>query len=439
MSDSIAGSYAALAGIEIVNDARTFAYLKNGLGPDSISVYGNCGCPNLVDLLACPGATGYDTPASDSAPWYTADIPASSQFLGFVVDEFEGLNSPFKRSVQQSVTNGGVLSRGRLGTREMTWRGFLFGASCCGTLYGLNWLTQTLSRFSTECRDCLGDDLELLVCCPDDTEAATGTSSPFRTLKGVGLLEGPNILSQHKTCTSRCTTGCGGSCVLEIEFTLVATQPYLYSPEIPIYDCIDFATNASATVIDPEEPCPPFDCGQELLDSIGLLVPGFCDPVVLPPTATYQNPCFDNLIADLGDTVYVTVPRSYWPRNEEVVPVISLTNTGAFYNEGVKLGIFRSFDGNPCGELINNAPDCDALCDDLLISPIPPNSTFYIDGRTRKMSVICADGSAWAGEKLTNGPWSWPVFTDMGFCLAIQFVNDFPDLCVSLSLVPRSF
>lgn len=432
MAESIAGTWASIAGIEIINDSRTFSYLKNGLGPGSVSVYGDCGCSNIIDLLDCPGITGYITPSQDDAPWYTADIPASADFLGMVVDKFEGLNSPFTRSVQQAIGNGGILTRSRLKTRELHWSGFLFGTTCCSVQYGLRWLTQTLSRFGTNCSDCFGDDLELLICCPQEGESTTGNNSPFRTLKGVALLEGPTIISERKTCTSNCSSGCGGSCILEIEFTLVATQPYFYSPEIPVVDCANLFDGAVPPYTDIDVPCGPFDCSNLVNCSSGAL----------PPTATYVNNCIDPFITPLAN--YYTVPRSSWNEFDEVVPIISIT-TGIYQLGHIKLGFYSSSSGNPCGDLVNDPPDCDIICDSLDITAIPPLSTFYIDGRTRKMAIICNDGTAWAGERLTAGPWSWPSFNCLGFCMEVQFesngtVNPGERVsCVSISIVPRTF
>ena|SRR5688572_1799682 len=439
MADSIAGSYATLAGIEFVNDHRTFSYLANGLGPSSLNIRGDCGCSNIVELLDCPEVTGYISPETDNAPWYSADNPASAGFLGFLTDEFEGMNSTFTRQVSENIGNGGVLNRSRLGTREMTWRGFLFGSSCCSVQYGLRWLSKTLSRFDSQCRDCFGDDLELLVCCPDADAPATGIASPFRLLKGVGLISGPEILSERKTCTSNCSGGCGGSCILEVEFTLVATQPYFYNTPVPVYDCINLLENATTPVTDDSVDCGPEDCSDVFFG-----VDGLCEQPALPPTAVYTNSCFGTMITPLA--TYLTVPSSAWTELEEVVPVISIT-TGPLSVARLQLGFYTSATDNPCGDLLSYPPDCDVVCDELGIIAIPANSTFYIDGRTQKMSVICPNQQPFPGERLTTGPWSWPSFSCYGFCLEILFdsapgaftSSGYEFTCVSLTLVPRTF
>lgn len=383
-----------------------------------------------VDVMS-----SYSSPSTDDAPWYTADNPASSEFAGFVLTEFVGMDSPFTRSVTETVGNGGVLNRSRLTSRKLTWKGFLFGATCCSVQYGLRWLTKTLSRFDASCRDCFGDDLELLVCCPETGEAG---NSPIRLLKGVSLLEGPKVLSEHKTCNAGCSYGsCGGSCVLEIEFTLVASQPYFYSPPIPVYDCVNLGEEAVVPYTDAQIDCGPTDCSDVIFE-VGSL----CPLPELPPIANYTNSCATDF--NIPAANYFSVSRSYWSDLEEVVPVISIT-AGALILIGLKLGFYSSASDSPCSDLSLYPPNCDVICDELNIIAIPANSTFYIDGRTRKMSVICPDGAVYPGERLTSGPWSWPTFDCYGFCMEVLFENELgaqvpPTLaCVSLSLVPRTF
>lgn len=424
MAESDAGSWAQLGGIEIVNDARTTAYLLNGLRPPSLNVRGNCGCENIRELVGCDGP--YTDPATDNAPWYSPDIPESANFAGFLVTEFEGMGSTFTRSVTESIIDGGVLGRGRRGSRSLTWRGLLLGADCCAVAYGLRWLSKTLSA-GTRCRDCSGDDLDILVCCPDE-EAVSGGVDPFRLLKNVALVSGPEIIQNHKLGCS-----CGASCITEIEFTLVAAQPFFYSTPIPIYDCVGLVDGAADPVTN-DEPCPVVDCGELVLSQL-------CPPPDLPPLASYINPCFTG--GGPYKAVYFTVPRSSWPFASEVVPVISIT-TGTLPLIDIEIGFYSSSDDNPCGDLLTFPPLCDAVCDDLRILAINSNSTFYIDGRSRKMALICGPTSVFPGEPYTQGPWSWPVFDDFGFCMEFKYKDpsvtgySVEDVCVSLTLVPRT-
>ncbi len=674
MADSVAGAAAWLGGTEIVNDSRTTAYMRNGIKPGTLSVNGDCGCGNLLELAGCDDE--YTTPANDNAPWYDPAIPESAEFAGFLSTEFEGLNSTFTRTVSESITDGATLGRSRFGSRTLTWKGFLFGSSCCGVAYGLRWLGKTLQGSKNCGNNCFGDDLELLVCCPTmeaamglgpnvvgnpefenslglwaasgdtaitwtnnpvytgsgamkvvnpvggsitfntDTSSyeipvtgnktyklsmqvkgGSGTASseivatfswytdidapigapvsltlgsdtndawtllentitspltaakvridfeigdefslaneahfiglvnlnqtnyapvvePFRTLKGVSLLEGPMILNERKM-GSACGGRCGGAAAIEIEFSLVGSQPWLYSAPIPVVSCVkaqansvpiigatltgilntgitniittiisdDFAflpvisypgntyitldpfgtdgtpevvrvtahTAGSATITvnrgqqgttprahststtwTLQTDCSPNNCTTELLSELG-----FCAPPALPPTATYVG-C---VIPDVNtwDALYITVPRTLWNSVSEVVPVITI-QTGGLPVVNARLGFYTSADGNPCGDLITNPPECDLICDTLYFTAIPGNSKFYIDGRTNTMSTICGTNAAFPGEPLTLGPFSWPSFDCYGFCMEFaydpRFAND--ELCVSLSLVPRT-
>lgn len=438
--DSIAGDAAFLAGTEIVNVARTIAYLQNGIGPGSINVRGDCGCPGLRDIIGCDLA--YVDPLTDEAPWYSEDHPESNEFAGFYPVEFEGMSSPFERSTSENVTDGGALGRSRVGSRTLTWRGYLFGANCCAVAYGFRWLTQTLRAATQDCGGCQGQDLELLVCCPDADDASPTGIEAFRTLKNVALLEGPTILSERRS-SAACTGsgGCGGSAIMEIEFSLFAAIPWLFRSEVPIVNCIPLS-EASDRITVEEPECPPINCGQDLFNT--YLTSRGCAVPELPPAATYSIDCLI-LPTDLEKAVYITVPRTAWREFEEAVPYIVI-DTQDFYLTDLQLGFYTSNSGDPCGDLATNTPDCDLVCDKLTILALPADSKFIIDGRTRTMSVVCNTNIAFPGERYTLGAFSWPVFSCYGFCLELLFSSEEPGVnlpnlgngCISLSMVPRT-
>lgn len=680
MADNIAGAAAWLGGTEIVNDSRTTAYMRNGIKPSTLVVNGDCGCPDVLVLAGCDNS--YNTPAEDDAPWYDSAIPESAEFAGFLTTEFEGMGSTYSRSVIESITDGASLGRARFSSRTMTWKGFLFGSSCCGVAYGFRWLTSIL-RGSNRCgNSCSGEDLELLVCCPsieaalglgptlicngdfennigswteglntnlfwnnavvysdagsmkvvngvggamafsnssdcimpvtqqrsyilslqaradvnstpetvgvvfnwfNNIDAPLGTTSvlnmgttspsgwtlmettvlaplnatrvsidysigdgatlanqtqyvdtiaftqvdyankvePFRTIKNVSLLEGPIISSERKmgaTCGGRC----GGSTAMEIEFSLVGSQPWLYSSPIPIVECVNVLDNSvpiigstldgfldatlliagtTATsdefadlpvipngqsvylVLNPQNStaevvlvtahttgsntvtiiraqqgtnaiehadgspwllqpvCNDNNCTESVLATIADYTGELCVPPMLPPTSTYSG-CF---IPDTTSyrAIYITAPREMWNSISEVVPVITISN-GNFPIVNARLSFYTSADGNPCGDLFNNPSECELLCDELFIKAIPNNAKFYIDGRTQKMSIVCGANNVFPGEPFTLGPFSWPVFSCYGFCMEFAYdpapidLTPSRDLCISMSLVPRT-
>ena len=167
----------------------------------------------------------------------------------------------------------------------------------------------------------------------------------------------------------------------------------------------------------------------------------FCAPPALPPTSTYSNSCFYDTL-DATRSLFLTVPRSSWGSLEEVVPVISIT-TGAAYIKQLWIRFYYNANDDPCGDVLGNPVLCNTSCDPIRIYAIPDNATFYIDGRTRKMSLICDPANITPGERFTSGPWSWPVFDCYGFCMEVLYYagptdDVVSDVCVSLSLVPRT-
>lgn len=584
MADNISGSAAWLGGVEIVNDQRTYAYLTQ-CEDFNFKISGNCSCSNIRELADCD-AEDYVSPAVDEAPWYDPLIPESANFAGFLVSEFNGLGSTFTREIAETISDGGVLGRSRLASRTLTWRGFLFGSTCCAVAYGLRWLGKQFQGTKNCGNSCFGDDLEILMCCPtfdesqglgsnlfskvweegnvdttisnvaqpslgdsgsvrivsDDVYAivdsesievspgivyrislpvygstsiqfefsvdwydaldvliSTSSSGPicstsaggwetcdysatapnnaataifhvtigdgvtdltgeeffidydnveiqgfennpidaFRTMKNVGLLEGPLIISQRK---GGC--GCGASCIVEIEFSLGSPQPYLYGTPIPVVNCVNAAENSIDIVSSETEDCPPIDCGLPVAEALADFFPD-CDPGDLPPVPTYTNTCLSDDVTGYR-AVYITAQRSLWDSLSDVVPVITIINNNSIPIYSMRLGFYTSANGNPCGDLINNPPLCDSICDTLGIVFIPGNSQFYIDGRTKKMSLVCGTNTVFPGEPYTSGPFSWPSFDCYGFCMefayAPMFLYEAPveDVCVSLSLVPRT-
>src|SRR5690242_19563402 len=141
MPDSKAGSFATLNGYEVVNTQRTIDYIRNFGLP--ISIDEDCWCPQIQTLAGCEPATGYKFPSTDTAPWYDPAIPESGDFLGLLVTEFDGLGSTFTRQTFDTLNGGAVLGRLRPQARTLTWRGFLFGRTCCAAEYGLRWLTAS--------------------------------------------------------------------------------------------------------------------------------------------------------------------------------------------------------------------------------------------------------------------------------------------------------
>lgn len=317
MGDSSAGGAAFLSGEEIVNDERTLAYLNAGYGPPSLQVKGCCSCPRIRELIEC-NSDAYRSPTLDPAPWYDSSVPESADFAGFLTSEFVGLGSTFTRNPIEKVTGGAFLGRLQAKPRTLTWKGFLFGRSDCAVRFGLSWLTSQLRGQGCVCG---GEDLDLLVCCPEliDSPPISGCGSlpainrpspcppfsqpdAFRTLKNVGLVAGPVIQSQRRV---GCGLGCGSSScsgedtlIMEVEFSLLAGNPYLYG--CPVCLCVD-----QTFPVDP-------DCATDALwlkvfdDTLVTLRPDATNSTI-GTTITGASSVNEALASPDSDASYVTI------------------------------------------------------------------------------------------------------------------------------------
>lgn len=248
-------------------------------------------------------------------------------------------------------------------------------------------------------------------------------NNAFRTLYNVGLTEGP-VITEHQ----RVGCGCGGAEVMQVEFTLVASKPYLYQDSIVIQNNLPLSFGVATS--SPELA----DCGQAT-----CAINPACPPPVTPPLPVLTNNCY---VAPITPTATrISVPRSYWPDLTDVVPIITIYS-GSQALKSTTLDFYTTASGDPCGEIVSlGAFPCNPACGTLKIPYIPGDSTFVIDGRINKMTVICPFRTAiQPGEKLTSGEWGWPSFSCYGFCF--ELITDQSVLnstaTVTFELVPRS-
>jgi hypothetical protein len=459
MPDSPAGSAAFLNGEEIVNDARTLAYLNAGFGPKRLSIDGGCACPRIRELIEC-GSDPYESPMSDPAPWYDSSVPESADFAGFLTVEFEGLGSTYTRESIDKITGGAVLGRLRPTARTLHWRGYLFGRSDCAVRYGLSWMAANLK--GTNC-SCTGEDLDLMVCCPELTvsppvsgvgcddlppKAKPDLCPPFtqpdafRLLKNVGLLAGPTIISQRRigcksSCGSSTCTGDDDTVIIEVEFSLLAGNPYLYG--CPVCLCAEqpFPIN-----VDPEcnwlkvPPGDPALCGDNLCppDVDCTLLDNGCPPAVLPVLPAYEDPCF----CDPIDPVQFccSIPADSFGQFFEGAPVIDIFS-GSKSMRATTIRFFANPQGLDCCDI---AEDPCHECDSIQIKFIPANSTLTVDGVTRTVSVQCPGSTEpIIADYLTVTPFSWPILQCVDFCICIETegAQVATNATITVSVVPR--
>lgn len=432
--DSSAGMVALLQGQEIVNNARTTAYLQNGVGPAGIRVTGACECSaeRVIQLLDCAEVTGYSNPVSDNAPWYDPAFPESGEFAGFLATEFKGIDSTYKREIFPVIQGGGILGRLRPEPRTFTWKGFLFGRTCCGAAYGLRWLTRQLA--ATDCEDCSGEQLTFLVCCPETSCDTCITSSvdvdPWRTAYNVGLTEGPLVQSERRGAGG-CNNGCANGHIMEIEFSMVAGNPRLYRDPITVAECETFPAGQCPQWVK----VPPGSCPEEAFcaDPVPCTYDPGCPPPTLPTITTDVDPCICDPLAPVQTCI--EIPTSTFGRDFVGEPVITLYSGDAIIRNAA-IRFYNNPQGLPGEDVIEDP--CKS-CDEIRIRFIPANATLVIDGVNKRITIKCLGGDVQPGEPFLGANFEWPVLQciDYVMCTEIDGFYAGTTACVSLDVYPR--
>lgn len=472
MPDAKAGSWAALNGAEILNSQRTIAYINNFNLP--IEVDQECWCPSILDLLGESGCTpsptgtvdpdGYSFPSTDPAPWYDPAIPESGDFLGFLMTEFDGLGSTYTRSTFDILSGGAILGKLRAQARTLTWRGFMFGRTCCATEYGLRWLTAQLAG-TGGCNDCNDNELDILYCCPEVTgnvpspscgardpddparSCETGELLPsgdippfsqsaaedaFRTFHKVGLFDGPTRGIVRALGCGSCEDS-GGGCLMEFEFTLIAGNPFMHRDPVIVCPTMTFtpcttctgqtqadgdfwkkltttvypATEEDADICEDKLACTasPADCNQDPSCPIAELptVPEFIDPCGCEALFVTERCCH--------------ISNDVYGKFFEGVPQIEIySGDKPLYNVTVKF--YENPQERDCDD--NDLFDICNLCDSLTVRYIPEDSCLTIDGLTKRVSITCPGNNIQPAENLLVSNFRWPVLSCIDYIVKIE-------------------
>lgn len=162
-----------LGGNEVINAARTMAYVNTGYIPAGVNVADCLSCDALAEML---GDKKYESPMLDEAPWFESGNPDTWDFAGVLPLEVTGLNGSTRRAtVTEMVSDGGSVAGVRFASRTIAVTALLLGKSTCAVEAGLSWLSTVLA--GSKCSGpptsaarsaCEGDELCVLTCCPDE-------------------------------------------------------------------------------------------------------------------------------------------------------------------------------------------------------------------------------------------------------------------------------
>lgn len=188
---------------------------------------------SLTERVASDGpvlspTTSFLSPAADPAPWYDANEPGSTSFLGVVLLDINGYDSTIARAVTPKLVGlgGGSLARQRRQPRVWKFRAALVSADDSGAEYGLRWLTSVLQ--TAECDQCATGTLTVrLVCPPDD-----GTNDDLGkwTSYAVALTDGPREVQKWATRGTDSDILAGCRDLVFVEWEMTAGNPLLYKP-----------------------------------------------------------------------------------------------------------------------------------------------------------------------------------------------------------------
>lgn len=450
-------SYLALGGNEVINAARLAAYVDHGLTPSGFQILCK-GCAGLEDILPCDSSVspvpvaGYALPELDDAPWYDVNRPESKNFAGLLVTSVV-VSAPYTRNVVDNIGDGVSIGRLRRKGRQIVVHGYLIGKTCCATTYGLQWLTSVLGDPPCSDGDCGGVDLDFLSCCPNvsgedacltDVNGTTyiresgqtefqRASDFFRRMQGVGVVDGPNVLScKGNTC------GCGCGSLLEVEFTLQSESPYIYSigtvllNQGSLADCTSTSCDVNWVVCaDGEEapwcPSPADSCSDDPLNPLPALPP-------LPASSVPQGPGGIPLQSD-RICVNVGATRDWGDATLNIDIYAGLTTP----MRNVMIQIYDNPIALPCDNAVFD--DCTA-CSTLIVSYVPAGGTLHFSGETRTVTVECNGVEKSALQSITSptsAGFDWPDLPCTGACICItsDCNNVGSDATVTITRVDR--
>lgn len=184
-----------------------------------------------------PGAYGYfSDPGNDNAPWFDADRPASSDYLGLLVTGISGLDTTETRSMSANATGiGGILGPQTLAPRSLTVTGYVLATTPTGMQFARRWLAETLA--GALCPGCSGAYVDVVLTCGGDDDDAD-----LWRIYDAGLTALTFDLSDPVSCDY----------VVPVEFTIGAADPYLY--KLPVLETSGFLNSDGA-----DDPAVPFE------------------------------------------------------------------------------------------------------------------------------------------------------------------------------------
>jgi hypothetical protein len=368
--------------IDLWNVLRTSQYVNRArLGDPGAYIDPACVPSGLSTLLGNPT---YTTPANDGAWWYDENRPESSGFAGMLPVTVEGMYSgTYVGTTTTTIGRSGrvAILAGREVARTITIEADLYGVSCCSTAYGFRVVTQALRGCCID--PCCGQPMRTpayMLGTEDPCQGFTPVGSllteptPWRTLFGLGLIEGPEVI---EGVGPRCGA-CGCWPQTTIRFVLAAANPTLYTDATVI-------TPSPVILSDPLSPILCNICQEDATtcpDPEAQLVDPLCIGLPAPPAVpdTLIPNCFCAPIGFRRRCFEIDSGNARW--FEALLNATIKTGAGALRNLRVRM--WQKIGNNAMDSGLYTA--CNA-CTGFQLGYVPGGSKVTIDSRTGSVDV----------------------------------------------------
>lgn len=368
--------YLELGGVEIVNNCRTAAYVKNWLPGLKVK----CDDAGLNNAL---GDSAYDRPSLDTAPWYRSAVADTADFYGLYCGDVEGDNNSTRAmTITELASDGGVQSLARHGSKELRVKGFMIAKTHAAMEAGWTWLRAVLD--DSPCGGvslyCEGRPLNFFKASPAATTVGAADALVLkyaRVMYRVEPIDGPRVVAKLNS---------KHAVIWEVEFVLNAGRPWAFT--LPDPTATTTGVNASAAT---ETVCPT------QTDSYDDLV---VDPQAPAVTRPPRPPMITPFTMPSNWSRYVmSVPSSLGARSGRVVPTVVVTTGGSELRQ-VRIRFYRT--------------GFTDICDfegEFFIMYAPANSVLTIDGPRQNISVVTGGKEKPAANLVTGSsgrPVKWP-------------------------------
>lgn len=184
--------YLSFAGTEIANSARTRKYVETFL-----PTFGLEDAHEDDDLACILGDAAYNSPATDGAPWYSANRPESAGFYGFYPLSIVGIEDSSRTAKStELVGDGAIVSLPRYQSKQFRVQGLLLAKNQASLQLGRTWLGGALEGSNCSSGDCTGDAFCYLAYLPECCDY-NSTDFPDFPLNESPAVIGPEGWSEY--------------------------------------------------------------------------------------------------------------------------------------------------------------------------------------------------------------------------------------------------